>query len=93
MWFAIIVILAIGVGALSTFLSNKQDMEKIRLKQIDKEIELERLKQENYLLENEEMQKVLDRIKADNRKIEAEKNSPWLIQETRERQVTNNEDD
>ena len=59
----------------------------------DREIELERLKQENYLLENEEMQKVLDRIKADNRKIEAEKNSPWLIQETRERQVTNNEDD
>ncbi|WP_166626996.1 hypothetical protein [Jeotgalicoccus sp. S0W5] len=92
MWFAIIVILAIGVGALSTFLSNKQDMEKIRLKQIDKEIELERLKQENYLLENEEMQKVLDRIKADNRKIEAEKNSPWLIQETRERQVTKTED-
>lgn len=92
MWFAIIVILAIGVGALSTFLSHKQDMEKIRLKHIDKEIELERLKQENYLLENEEMQKVLDRIKADNRKIEAEKNSPWLIQETREKQVTKTED-
>lgn len=88
MWFAIIVILAIGVGALSTFLSHKQDMEKIRLKHIDKEIELERLKQENYLLENEEMRKILDRIKEDNRKSEAEKNSPWLIQETREHQIT-----
>lgn len=92
MWIFIIVILAIGVGALSTFLSHKQDMEKIRLKHLDKEIELERLKQENYLLENEEMQKVLDRIKEDNRKIESEKNSPWLIQETRERQVTKTDD-
>ncbi len=38
------------------------------------------------------MQKVLDRIKEDNRKIEAEKNSPWLIQETREKQVTKTEE-
>src|SRR5699024_9063397 len=82
MCFAIIVILAIGVGALIIFLSYKQEMEKIRLKYIDKEIELERVKQENYLLENEEMRKVLDRIKEDNRKSEAEKNSPCLIQET-----------
>lgn len=67
-------------------------MEKIKLKHIDKEIELQRLKQENYLLENEEMRIVLDRIKEDNRRLETEKDSPWLIQETRERQLEKREE-
>lgn len=65
-------------------------MEKLKLQRIDKEIELQ-LKQENYLLENEEMKVVLDRIKADNKRLEDEKSSPWLIQETRERKLENAE--
>ncbi|CEA02932.1 hypothetical protein BN1048_01913 [Jeotgalicoccus saudimassiliensis] len=91
MWLLIIVLAGIGASIISNYLSHKHKMEKLKLQQIDKEIELQRLKQENYLLENEEMKVVLDRIKADNKRLEDEKNSPWLIQETRERKLENAE--
>ena len=87
MGWVFIIVAAILAGVIKNYLSHKKDMELIRLDHIDKEIELERLKQENYLLENEEMQAVLDRIKEDNRRLEAQKDSKWLIQETRERQL------
>ena len=87
MGWVFIIVAAILAGVIKNYLSHKKDMELIRLDHIDKEIELERLKQENYLLENEEMQAVLDRIKEDNKRLEAQKDSKWLIQETRERQL------
>lgn len=87
MWILIIVVTGILAGVINDYLKHKRKMEKMKLDHIDKEIELERLKQENYLLENEEMQAVLDRIKEDNKRLEEQKNSKWLIQETRERQV------
>ena len=87
MGWVFIIVAAILAGVIKNYLSHKKDMELIRLDHIDKEIELERLKQENYLLENEEMRTVLDRIKEDNKRLEAQKDSKWLIQETRERQL------
>ena len=87
MGWVFIIVAAILAGVIKNYLSHKKDMELIRLDHIDKEIELERLKQENYLLENEEMKAVLDRIKEDNKRLEAQKDSKWLIQETRERQL------
>lgn len=91
MWLLIIILAGISAGIINNYLSHKRSMEKIKLKHIDKEIELQRLKQENYLLENEEMRIVLDRIKEDNRRLETDKESPWLIQETRERQLEKRE--
>lgn len=87
MGWVFIIVAAIMAGVIKNYLNHKKDMELIRLDHIDKELELERMKQENYLLENEEMRTVLDRIKADNKRLEAENNSKWLIQETRERQL------
>src|SRR5690625_2341870 len=88
MWFVVIIAVAgIIAGVISNYLNHRSEIEKIKLEHIDKEIKLERMKQENYLLENEEMKVVLDRIKEDNKKHAAEKNSPWLIQETRDRQL------
>lgn len=87
MWILIIIVTGILAGVVNDYLKHKRKMEKIKLEHIDKEIELERLKQENYLLENEEMRSVLDRIKDDNKRLEAQKNNKWLIQETRERQL------
>lgn len=87
MGWVFIIVAAITAGVIKNYLSHKKDMELIRLDHIDKELELERMKQENYLLENEEMRTVLDRIKEDNKRLEEPKNSKWLIQETRERQL------
>lgn len=88
MWFIVIIAVAgIIAGIISNYLNHRKEMESIKIEQIDKEVELQRLKQENYLLENEEMKVVLDRIKEDNKRLASEKNSPWLIQETRDRQL------
>ncbi len=86
-WIVIIAVAGISAGIINNYLYHRRSMENIKLDHIDKEIELQRLKQENYLLENEELKTVLDRIKDDNKRLETEKDSPWLIQETRERQL------
>jgi hypothetical protein len=91
MWLLVIIVTAILGGVISDYLKHQRKMEKLKLDHIDKEIELERLKQENFLLENEEMRTVLDRIKADNKRLATEKDSKWLIQETRERQLEERE--
>ena len=87
MWILIIVLAGILASVVGEYLKHLRKMEKMKLDHIDKEIKLERMKQENYLLENEEMRTVLDRIKEDNKRLEEQKNSKWLIQETRERQL------
>ena len=74
-------------GVIKNYLNHKKDMELIRLDHIDKEIELELMKQSKYVLENEERRPVLDRFNAYNKRLEVEKDNKWLIQETRERQL------
>lgn len=90
MWLVWIVLIGATAGVISDYLKRMNQKEKLRLKQLEKEIELERLKQENYLLENEEMREVLNRLKEENRaRIEdknSEKTSQWLIEETKERE-------
>lgn len=86
-WIVIIAVAGIAAGVINNYLDHRSRMEELKTEYLDKEIELQRLKQENYLLENEEMKTVLDRIKEDNRRLETDKDSPWLIQETRERQL------
>lgn len=86
-WIVIIAVAGIAAGVINNYLGHRGRMEELKTEYLDKEIELQRLKQENYLLENEEMKTVLDRIKEDNKRLENDKDSPWLIQETRARQL------
>lgn len=90
MWIVYIVLICTAAGVITDYLKRMNQKEKLRLKQLDKEIELEQLKQENYLLENEEMRITLNRIKEENKERSEEKHASkenkWLIEETKERE-------
>lgn len=60
-----------------------QEKEKLALKKMQEERKLEQIKQENYLLENEDMRLELERIKKE-RLLTEKKNDKkrWLIEET-----------
>lgn len=87
MWIALIIVLAIVAGFGNDYLKHKRKMEQMRIDAMDKQLELEKTRQENFLLDNHHMQAELERIKEDNRKLLEEKkkdeDSPWLIKETK----------
>ncbi len=87
MWILGIVLISVIGGFGSELLKHQRKMEKMKLDAIDKQLELERLKQENFLLENQHMKSELERIKEENAKLleskQTDKNSPWLIEETK----------
>lgn len=91
MWIVYIVLICTVAGVITDYLKRMNQKEKLRLKQLDREIELEQLKQENYLLENEEMREVLNRIKEENNQRigtnHSKKDSQWLIEETKEQEA------
>lgn len=61
-----------------------QEQHRLSIKKMIEERKLEEVRQENYLLENEDMRLELDRIKGE-RLLEEEKNGKhnrWLIRET-----------
>src|SRR5690625_1471917 len=63
---------------------SEQKDDKLRIKQMKEEKELEMLKQENYLLENKQMRLELDQIK-EQRALKAEsrrKEDKWLIHDS-----------
>ncbi|CAM4257788.1 hypothetical protein [Lacicoccus alkaliphilus] len=61
-----------------------QEKERLRLQMMIEERKLEEIRQENYLLENEDMRKELEEIKA-SRRLSANENAQkrWLIKETK----------
>lgn len=61
-----------------------QEKERLRLQMMIEERKLEEIRQENYLLENEDMRKELEEIKA-SRRLNANENDQkrWLIKETK----------
>lgn len=87
MWILGIVLISVIGGFGSEFLKHQRKMEKMKLDAIDKQLELERLKQENFLLENQHMKSELERIKEENAKLleskQTDKNNRWLIEETK----------
>ncbi|SDK66025.1 hypothetical protein [Lacicoccus qingdaonensis] len=62
-----------------------QEKEKLQLKKIREERKLEQIKQENYLLENEDMRLELDKIKEERLLTQKknDENKRWLIRETK----------
>lgn len=62
-----------------------QEKEKLQLKKMQEERKLEQIKQENYLLENEDMRLELNKIKEERlltQKVNDE-NRRWLIREAK----------
>lgn len=61
---------------------NQKD-KKLELNELEGKKELERIKQENYLLENKQMQLELDKIKKEREKmyLENDKKDRWLIED------------
>lgn len=70
---------AINVG-------HRQKKEKLEIRRLQEEKELERLRQENFLLENKHMQLELDRMKEEReqRRLEDARESHWLIKDTKD---------
>lgn len=62
-----------------------QEKERVQLKKMREERKLEQVKQDNYLLENEDMRLELNKIKEQRLLTEKEndENSRWLIRETK----------
>lgn len=60
-----------------------QEKEKLQLKKMHEERKLEQIKQENYLLENEDMRLELNKIKEKRLLAENDDNKRWLIEETK----------
>lgn len=62
-----------------------QEREKLQFKKMQEERKLEQVKQENYLLENEDMRLELNKIKEERLLTEKEndENKRWLIEETK----------
>ncbi len=88
MWWILAIVIFASIGGFgSEYLKHLRKMEKIKVEAVDKQLELERLKQENFLLENQHMKSELERIKEENKKLleskQKDKESPWLIEETR----------
>ncbi|TVT27815.1 hypothetical protein FO441_08910 [Salinicoccus cyprini] len=83
-WIVMIVLIAVASGFGSDYMKHKRKMEQIRVDVLNKEIELEQLRQENYLLENRSMLEELEKIRAENRlSYEKDENRRWLIEETK----------
>ncbi|MFC3418760.1 hypothetical protein ACFOLA_04625 [Salinicoccus hispanicus] len=83
-WIVMIVLIAVASGSGSDYMKHKRKMEQIRVDVLNKEIELEQIRQENYLLENQSMMEELHKIRAENRlSYERDENRRWLIEETK----------
>lgn len=83
-WIVMIVLIAVASGSASDYMKHQRKMEQIRIDVLNKEIELEQIKQENYLLENQSMMEELEQIRMKNRlSYEKDENRRWLIEETK----------
>ena len=86
-WIIMIVLIGVAGGFGSDYLKHKRKMEQIRLDVLDREIELERIRQENFLLENHSMREELERIRLENRQLyDKDSDRRWLIDETKEKE-------
>lgn len=69
----------------------KHEIELFKMEQnkLSEMTELERIKQENYLLENADMRRELEQIRKENNLFnkEKQKDSRWLIEETKKEET------
>ncbi|KKK34514.1 hypothetical protein WN59_07235 [Salinicoccus sediminis] len=79
----VVMVFSIPLYAISRTFNQKD--KKLELRELEEKKELERLKQENYILENKQMQIELDKLKKEReeRALSDSKKDRWLIEETR----------
>lgn len=80
----VIMVFSIPLYAISRTFNQKD--KKLELRELETQTELERLKQENFVLENKQMQIELDKLKKEREKraLDEPKKERWLIEETKE---------
>ncbi len=81
------VVMALSIPFYAIGRTFNQKDKKLALRELEEKKELERLKQENFVLENKQMQIELDKLKKERAIIDA-KNDRWLIEESREEERT-----
>lgn len=61
---------------------NQKD-KKLKLKELEEQKDLEKIRQENYLIENKQMQLELDKMKKDREKLDSmeSRKDRWLIED------------
>ena len=69
------VIVIFSVSIIAVLKDHSQKKAKMKLQAVEKELELEKLKRENYLIETEKMKYELEKMKAEN----AIDDEQWLI--------------
>ncbi|MCG1010207.1 hypothetical protein J4760_09250 [Salinicoccus sp. ID82-1] len=81
------VVLFFSVPLYAINLRHKQKSQKLDIMKIQEEKELEQLRQENFIIENKQMQLELDRMKEERerQRLEDGRDSRWLIQDTEDR--------
>lgn len=83
------IVMALGIPIYAMKRHYNQTDDKLKIKQLDKEREIEMIKQENYLLENKQMQLELDKIKKEREEREQnDKNDRWLIKESNKKDIS-----
>lgn len=82
LWIFLICV-CVGLPITMTLIEIPQNRKNLQIKEIKALTELERVKQENYLLENSEMRKELEDIRRENEKYLEPNESKWLIEETK----------
>jgi len=77
----VIMVFSIPLYAINRTFNQKD--KKLELKELEEKKELEKIKQENYLLENKQMQLELNKIKEEREKmyVEDDKKDRWLIED------------
>lgn len=60
MWIAVIVALGVGAGLIEKWMKHTQKMQELRNLSVRDEVELEKLRHENFLLETEKLRLSLD---------------------------------
>lgn len=82
MFWIFLIAVAVVLPITMQVLSIPEDKRIQEIKKIEALTELERVKQENYLLENKEMRKELEKIREENKLYLENNDSKWLINKT-----------
>lgn len=59
-WIVAIVAISVGAGLIDSWMKNKRKLEELKLGHLKEELELEKLRNENFILETEKMRLELE---------------------------------
>lgn len=59
-WIVAIVAISVGAGLIDSWMKNKRKLEEMKLSHLKEEVELEKLRNENFILETEKLRLELE---------------------------------